>query len=104
MWLIGLTVSAGVFVVWPLARLVVPFLRNLGSRLSAPVPSAVPSGIIVSLAVVFYIVQRGLKLGGADHFLGEVAESMLALVALLFAVEAWMAHRGEPVPIFRDDE
>lgn len=104
MWVIGLTVSAGVFVVWPLARLVVPFVRTLGARFSAPVPSAVPSAIIVSLAVVFYIVQRGLDLGRADHFLGEVAECLLALVALLFAVEAWMAHRGEPIPIFRDDE
>jgi hypothetical protein len=103
-WVIGLAVSAGVFVIWPLARLVVPFLRKLGARLSAPVPSVVPSGIIVSLAVVFYIVQRGLNVGAADHFLGEVAESLLALVALLFAVEAWMAHRGAPIPIFRDDE
>ena len=104
MWIIGLAVSAGAFVIWPLSRLVVPFLRTLGARLHAPVPSVVPSGIIVSLAVVFYIVQRGLNLGRADHFLGEVAECLLALVALLFAAEAWMAHRGEPIPIFRDEE
>ena len=104
MWVIGLTVSTGVFVIWPLARLLVPFVRRLGARLSAPVPSVVPSAIIISLAIVFYIVQRGLNLGQADHFLGEVAESLLALVALLFAVEAWMAHRGAPIPIFRDDD
>ena len=102
MWWIGLLVSASVFVLWPLLRPRVGFLRSLGDRFDAPVPSLVPSAVIVGQAVVLYVLNRGFKVD-QGHFLGEVAETLLASVALLFAIEAWYAHRGADLPIFPTD-
>ena len=102
-WLIGLTISIGAFIVWPIARGVVPLVGRLGRFFDVPVPSLWPSSILMVQVVVLYIAHLGI---GFDysHWLSETAETMLGLIAFLFAIEAWQADRGAPIPIFRGDD